>query len=122
MISLMTRIALTPMPAALPAASSPAFPHRLLPAFAGSGGAVRPQATTRVTTQLTIVGHAPQMSGVRAGGLPGYPSAPAQAFQSAVDARAIAVLATAVRTSNVPTTTVRNEKHDPGPSVWRPPV
>jgi hypothetical protein len=119
MISLMTQTAVTRMPVGLPAASSPLFRHRLAPIFAGLGGEVCPEAITQVGTQVSDAERAPQMSGVRAGGLPGYPSALVQARLSAVDVPTIAAPPTSVRT-----TTVRNgnDKHDPGPSVLRPPV
>ena len=117
MISLMTQTAVTRMPVALPAASSPLFRHRLAPTFAGLGGEVCPEAITQVPTAE----RAPQVSGVPAGGLPGYRSALAQAHLSAVDVPTIDAPKTAP-TTFVRTTTVRNDKHDPGPSVLRPPV
>ena len=119
MISLMTQTAVTRMPVGLPAASSPLFRHRLAPIFAGLGGEVCPEAITQVGTQVPDAERAPQMSGVLAGGLPGYPSALVQAPLSAVDVPTIAAPTTSVRT-----TTVRNgnDKHDPGPSGLRPPV
>lgn len=126
MISLMTQTAVTRMPVALPAASSPLFRHRLAPTFAGLGGEVRPEAITQVNAQASDQAsgaeRAPQMSGVRAGGLPGYPTAFAQAHLSAVDVPTIAAPTTTAPTTSVRTTTVRNDKHDPGPSVLRPPV
>jgi hypothetical protein len=123
MTSLMTQTAATWTPVALPAASSPVSRPGLVPTFAGFGGEVRPQAPTQVSTQVSTVGRAPEMSGVRASGLPGYPSALAQAYLPAIDVPAtVAPTTSAPTTTSVPTTTVRNDKHDPGPSVLRPPV
>jgi hypothetical protein len=140
------------IPTAPSAASARAHRDRVAPFARGVRGQVCPQAAGISLPSGVPAGdprstrdQRAAMTQARASGLPGYGVTRVLAqvgAQGGLDvftqrvaladaagiampttgAPAITVPTTSVPTTPVPTTSVRNEKHHPGPPVWRPPV